>query len=54
MKLIGDIDIIDDEALQSDSGSSVDEVDELLGSPNEDYSQNDQVGGDSGNNSEAV
>ncbi|KAF8985791.1 kinase-like domain-containing protein [Cyathus striatus] len=54
MKLIGDIDIIDDEALQSDSGSSVDEADELLGSASEDYDQNDQVGGDLGNNSEEV
>ncbi|KAF8983258.1 kinase-like domain-containing protein [Cyathus striatus] len=54
MKLIGDIDIIDDEALQSDSGSSVDEADELLGSASEDYDQNDQVSGDLGNNLEEV
>ncbi|KAF8988783.1 kinase-like domain-containing protein [Cyathus striatus] len=54
MKLIGDIGIIDDEALQSDSGSSVDKADELLGSASEDYDQNDQVGGNLGNNSEEV
>ncbi|KAF9006507.1 hypothetical protein BDQ17DRAFT_1407762 [Cyathus striatus] len=54
MKLIGDIDIIDDEAPQPDPGSSVDEADELLGSASEDYGENDQVGGDSENNSEEV